>query len=214
MSDARTQMVKQQVRTSSVVNNNVLNIMNTIPRDLFVPDTSKHLAYADKIINLEENQVMLSPRAHGLILQHIEPLKNDNVLLVGVGSGYLACCLSGLVKKITAIDKYSGLVGTAKKNAESLGITNIEFNTYNYFDFQTTKLFSKIIFTASVSNFRTSFMQFLEVNGKCFISHGASLLKTCSIVTKQSKDEFIIEDIFEDDIPLIEGDAFVAKKTL
>jgi len=101
-----------------------------------------------------------------------------------------------------------------KKNAESLGITNIEFNTYNYFDFQTTKLFSKIIFTASVSNFRTSFMQFLEVNGKCFISHGTSLLKTCSIVTKQSKDEFIIEDIFEDDIPLIEGDAFLAKKIL
>ena len=214
MSDARTQMVKQQVRTSSVVNNKVLNIMNTIPRDLFVPKTSKHLAYADKIVKLEENQVMLSPRAHGLILQHIEPLENDNVLLVGVGSGYLACCLSGLVKKITAIDIYSGLIGIAKKNAESLGMKNIEFNTHNYFDFKTTKLFSKIIFTASISKFRTSFIQFLEVNGRCFISHGTSLLKTCSIVTKLSKEEFMIEDIFEDDIPPIEGDPFIVKKIL
>ena len=59
---ARFNMIEQQVRTWEVLDQRVLDTMNTIPRENFVPQNYRSLAFADTNIPLGNNQVMIAPK--------------------------------------------------------------------------------------------------------------------------------------------------------
>ena len=87
---AREQMITQQVRTWSVLDDRVLQTLRNVSREEFVPDGYRSLAFADTNLPLAHGQVMLAPKLEGKILQAMAVQSTEHVLLIGAGSGHLA----------------------------------------------------------------------------------------------------------------------------
>ena len=71
--NAREQMIEQQVRAWDVLDERVLDVMRRVPRELFVPQAQRYLAYADAEVPLPRGQHMLRPSVAGRLLQALLP---------------------------------------------------------------------------------------------------------------------------------------------
>ena len=89
-SQAREMMVEQQVRPWDVLDARVLDVLATLPREDFVPQIHRTLAYADVEIPLGHGQKMMKPVVEGRTLQALLLQPGEEVLENGTGSGYLA----------------------------------------------------------------------------------------------------------------------------
>ena len=85
---ARELMVEQQVRPWDVLDAGVLEVLSTLPREAFVPEAWRALAYADLQLPLGHGEVMLKPIVEGRALQALALQPGDEVLEVGTGSGW------------------------------------------------------------------------------------------------------------------------------
>ena len=101
---ARQQMIDQQVRAWTVLDAHVLQVLETIPREQFVPPSYEPLAFADTEIPLDHGQSMMTPTVEGRVLQVLDLRDDDNVLEIGTGSGFLTACLARLAGSVTSID--------------------------------------------------------------------------------------------------------------
>src|SRR2546423_15560482 len=86
-SDAREQMIEQQVRAWDVLDARVLEVMRRVPRELFVPPGQRYRAYADVEVPLARGQHMLRPSVAGRLLQALLPEAGEAVLPIGAGRG-------------------------------------------------------------------------------------------------------------------------------
>lgn len=116
---ARHNMIAQQVRPWSVTAPNVLEAMQSISREYFVPPHYVNLAYSDTDIPLLEGQTMLSPKVVGRALQALELTTSDEVLEIGTGTGYVTACLGRLVKQVTSIEIFETLFNIAQRKLSS-----------------------------------------------------------------------------------------------
>ena len=79
---ARKAMIDSQLRTSGVNAEYVLARMNQVPREDFVPEDQRALAYIDRSLPLGEGKAIPSPVVHGMMLSEAAPQMADNVLVV------------------------------------------------------------------------------------------------------------------------------------
>ena len=84
---ARFNMVEQQVRPWDVLDFDVLDALEEIPRELFVNEALQGLAYADMELPLDNGHKMLEPKVVARLAQGLKLTKNDAVLEIGTGSG-------------------------------------------------------------------------------------------------------------------------------
>ena len=122
---ARFNMVEQQIRPWSVLDGTVLQIMGSIPRDTFVSDDLKSMAYADIEIPLEHDESMMFPRVEGRLLQELEIDINDECLEVGTGSGYVTACMATMAKHVHSIDIYDDFLQRASERLADNNIANV-----------------------------------------------------------------------------------------
>lgn len=101
----RDAMVVSQLRTSGVDDRRVIEAMARVPREDFVPDAVKSLVYRDTQLSLGGGRMHNTPLATGRLLNEagIEP--GDRVLLIGAAGGYAAALLSGLARKVVAVEE-------------------------------------------------------------------------------------------------------------
>ncbi len=100
---ARKAMIDSQLRTSGVNETFVLERMNTVAREDFVPEHARGTAYIDRAIPLGGGRYLAAPLFHGAMLEEARPHGDDTVLLIDGGSGYLAALIEPLVKSVTVI---------------------------------------------------------------------------------------------------------------
>ena len=100
---ARKTMVDSQLRVSGVNADFVRERMGAVPREDFVPQVAKPVAYMDRAVPLGNGRFLAAPLVHGRMLEEAAPTSEDRVLLVDGGSGYLAELLRPLVAKLTVI---------------------------------------------------------------------------------------------------------------
>jgi phage-related protein len=105
-SELRVKMVDGQLRTTDVTNLPLLTAMLSIPREAFVPDSRKALAYIDENILISEKagpgaRYLMKPSPFAKMVQLAEIGPDDKVLDVGTGTGYSAAVLSGLAKSVS-----------------------------------------------------------------------------------------------------------------
>ena len=123
---ARRQMVQQQVRAWDVLDHRILGVMSELPREEFVPPEYKALAFADVEIPLGHGEHMMTPTLEGRVLQAIGVGKDDDVLEVGTGSGFLCACLARLGNSVTSIEIYEDILERARARLHDRGIGNAE----------------------------------------------------------------------------------------
>jgi protein-L-isoaspartate(D-aspartate) O-methyltransferase len=121
-STARQYMVDGQVRTNDVTDHRILDAMLALPREEFVPQDKRALAYLDLDLDIAASgaakRYLIKPMLIAKLLQAAEILETDNVLIVGAASGYAAALAAHLAAKVTATESDPALVA---KGSEILG---------------------------------------------------------------------------------------------
>ena len=99
----RRAMIDSQLRTSGVNEEYVLARMIAVPREQFLPDAKTPLAYIDRAVSLDDGGHLASPLFYGKMLLEADAGKNERVLVVEGGTGYLAELLRPLVAEIDTV---------------------------------------------------------------------------------------------------------------
>ena len=129
-SELRVKMVDGQLRTTDVTNLPLLDAMLAIPREAFVPDSRKALAYIDENLLISGSsgqgaRYLMKPSPFAKLVQLAEIGSNDKVLDVGAGTGYTAAVLSRLGKSVVALESDDALADRAVSTLAGLGCDNV-----------------------------------------------------------------------------------------
>jgi protein-L-isoaspartate(D-aspartate) O-methyltransferase len=125
-STARQKMVDGQVLTSDVNDHRILDAMLALPREEFVPQDKRALAYLDLDLDVAANgaakRFLVKPVLTAKLLQAAEILETDNVLIVGAATGYAAAVAAQLAAKVTATESDGALVARGIEILGRLGL--------------------------------------------------------------------------------------------
>ncbi len=211
---ARTNMLKQQLRTGDVLNETILALFDAIPRHEFVPKAMQAFAYSDMQIPLDHEQRMMTPLEEGTLLQALDLRGHETILEVGTGTGYLTALLSRLGKKVLSIDCYPSFTSYARGKLNEHHCTNVELITDDACRGWLDKApYEVVVFTGSFESItETQRLQILP-GGKLFAVvgkepvmqgqlhsldhdgswHGKVLFETClpALIDKSKPKEFV-----------------------
>lgn len=124
-SAARTHMVDSQIHTMGVVNEAVLEAFRTVPREDYVPDEKRGVAYNDEDMPIAAGRVLMEPVTHARLLQAAVPVANDTVLDVGGATGYSAAILSRIVNNVVCLEQEAAFLAKGEANWRRQGYGNI-----------------------------------------------------------------------------------------
>lgn len=121
---ARTRMVDNQLRTSTVTDHRLLSAMGAVPREAFVPAGRAALAYSDVAHPLGGGRYLAAPAPFAKLLQLAEIEHTDRILDVGAGTGYGAAVLARLGAEVTALESDAELAARARAALAAAGAAN------------------------------------------------------------------------------------------
>jgi protein-L-isoaspartate(D-aspartate) O-methyltransferase len=121
---ARSKMIVSQVRPNGITDGRIIQAMASLPREIFVPEARRSLAYMDEDIDIGSGRSLMEPMALAKLVQRAEIEPGAHVLHVGCATGYATALLAALAKSVIAIDDDAGLVEAAGANLARLGIAN------------------------------------------------------------------------------------------
>jgi protein-L-isoaspartate(D-aspartate) O-methyltransferase len=129
---ARINMVDSQIHTMGVVSEPILNAFRTVPREEFVPEDQKGIAYCDEDMPVAKGRCLMEPVTHARLIQAVTPAANDTVLDVGGATGYSAAILSRLVSRVVSTESNPALLALAQENWARLGCDNVLGQSDNF----------------------------------------------------------------------------------
>jgi protein-L-isoaspartate(D-aspartate) O-methyltransferase len=194
-------MVSQQLRVWEVSDPRVRAVMSVIPREQFVPDQHRELAFADTSIPLSHGQVMLRPAIEGRLLQSLDLESTHTVLEIGTGSGFLTACLSRLAGSVLTVDIFEDLVQTARGRLSALNIHNVNLAVDDLFKMQFTERYDAIAITGSLPYYAEEFQDWLKPGGKLFIVVGEEPVMRAQRITRVDQRIWTTETLFETVLP-------------
>src|ERR1044072_787115 len=109
----RHAMVASQLRTNAVNDVRVVEAMARVPREAYLPDVHRAIAYRETLLPLGDGRRQNSPLATGRLLTEAQLAPTDHVLLIGAAGGYTAAVLAGLVGSVVAPEEGETLAGLA-----------------------------------------------------------------------------------------------------
>src|SRR5512133_3486530 len=118
---ARHRMVEDQLRARDIVDERVLEAMERVPRELFVPEPERDRAYADAALPIGYGQTISQPYMVARIAEALSLPPGEVVLDVGTGSGYQAAVLAELGADVVTIERIPELAERARKNLAATG---------------------------------------------------------------------------------------------
>ncbi|GLQ57908.1 protein-L-isoaspartate O-methyltransferase family protein [Devosia nitrariae] len=124
---ARRAMVDSQLRTTNVTDRRILAAMGRIPRENFVPEARRPIAYIDESHGfgaLAPGRFLPAPSPFAKLVQLAEIGPGDHILDVGAGTGYSTAVLAALGAEVVGVEREAKLVEQARANLASLGIAN------------------------------------------------------------------------------------------
>lgn len=119
---ARRTMVDNQLRPQGVTDRAVLAAMDTVPRERFVPEDVRTLAYVDRTLAIGNGRYLSSPAALGQLLTQMAPRPGERALVVGAGTGYSAAVLGHIGCDVVALESDAMLAARARE----LGLAVVE----------------------------------------------------------------------------------------
>jgi len=122
---ARTNMVLSQIITTSSVDQLLLDTLLEIPRQLFVPNHLKAVAYNDDHLALGNNRYIMAPATLAKLIGLARVTPQDIVLDIAVTTGYSSAVFSKLAHSVMAVECDLDLASRANFILHSLNIKNV-----------------------------------------------------------------------------------------
>ena len=123
---ARRNMVEGQLRPNRVNDAGLLAALGELPRERFLPEGLRSVAYADDDVPLGNGRFMMEPMVLARLIQILQPQNGDKALVVAAGLGYGAAILARLTKSVVAVETDAALAATAAKTLHELGVSGVE----------------------------------------------------------------------------------------
>ena len=206
LEQARTNMVEQQIRTWEVLDQKVLDLMASMPREDYVPTAYRNLAYADMDVPLDHGQVMMTPRVEARMLQALEIGGTDRVLEVGTGSGFVTALLARLAKRVTSVEIHDALRADAQAKLEAHGVGDVTLNTGDACrGWDQAAPYDVIAVTGSLPTLDEELQGQLTVGGRVFVIVGEAPAMEALLIRRVGDSQWITESLFETVIPQLEG---------
>ena len=169
----RERMVENQISRRGVEDPTVLAAMESVPRQLFVPEEFVSQAYNDHPLPIGYGQTISQPYIVALMTEALDLKTGDRVLEVGTGSGYQAAVLAELNIEVYSIEIIPELALSAASRLEDLGYSNIQLLTADgYFGWEDQAPFDAIIVTAAPDHLPQPLIQQLAEGGRMIIPIG------------------------------------------
>ena len=197
MEAARRQMIEQQVRTWDVLDSRVLETFASVPREKFVPEAYRAVAFADAAIPIGHGQFMLKPALEGRILQALAPVRGERALEVGTGSGFFAACLAHLTGAVDSIEIHAELAAGAVRTIESLGISRINVESADALAREYDARYEVIAVTGALPAPDRRFERALSIGGRLFAVIGSAPVMEARRVTRTDENSWLSEVLFE-----------------
>ncbi|RYE08831.1 MAG: protein-L-isoaspartate O-methyltransferase [Hyphomicrobiales bacterium] len=121
---ARKTMVDNQLRTAGVTDRRLLAALGAVPREKFVPELRRPLAYTDAVLPLHGTRKLGAPAPLAKLLQLAAIEGSDKVLVLGTGTGYSAALLARLADSVVAVESDGALAAAARTTLGELGVAN------------------------------------------------------------------------------------------
>lgn len=124
----RDNMVEGQIRTSDVTKAAVIDAFREVPRERFVPEEWRYLAYIDEDIAVGDGETrrhLMEPAPLARLIQLAELRPEDHVLEIGTATGYSAALISRIAGTVIALESDGMLAGAARENLLALGCDNV-----------------------------------------------------------------------------------------
>ncbi len=190
---ARFNMVEQQIRPWEVLDTRVLELLHKVPRELFVPDAYKALAFADleiPLLPLGHGETMLAPKFEARMLQELALTASDIVLEIGTGSGYMTALLAKQGSHVYSIDIIEEFTKSASARLAAQGIANVTLETGDAASgWDKHGPYDVIAITGSVPVLADNFLKSLKLGGRLFAVVGEAPVMDARLITKSAQGD-------------------------
>jgi len=198
LEQARTNMVEQQIRTWEVLDQDVLDLLYVVPREEFVAEEHRALAFSDLQIPLGEHERMWEPKLEARALQELAVRKTDRVLEVGTGSGYFTALLAHRAARVHSVEIKPKLAEFGRRNLDRHGADNVALEEGDAArGWAQHAPYQVIVLTGSTPLLPRAFLEQLDVGGRLFAVVGEAPAMTARLVTCTAPGAFASVELFE-----------------
>ncbi|MFL6843657.1 MAG: protein-L-isoaspartate(D-aspartate) O-methyltransferase [Allosphingosinicella sp.] len=121
----RERMVQRQIAARGIKGRRLLDAFRAVPREEFVPEGVRELAYEDGPLPIEADQTISQPYIVAMMIEAAEVAPGDRVLEIGAGSGYAAAVTAQIAEEVVAVERHCALVEIARERMARLGYSNV-----------------------------------------------------------------------------------------
>lgn len=201
---ARYNMIEQQIRPWDVMDDKVLDLLVQVPREAFVPDAYKGVAFADMPLPLGHNQCMMPPKLEARILQALSPQVDETVLEIGTGSGYFTALLARSCAHVYSVELHADLSEQAQLKLEEQNIHNVTLEVGDAAQgWSKHDRVDAIVITAALPVLPDPFRQDLKVGGRMIAIVGDSPNMEVQLIRRTGERDWTTENLFETDMPCL-----------
>jgi protein-L-isoaspartate(D-aspartate) O-methyltransferase len=123
---ARRNMIDGQLRPNRVTDDRLLAAIADLPRERFLPEAMRAVAYADDDVPLGNGRHLMEPMVLARLIQALQPRPRDRALVVAAGRCYGAAIMSRLVASTVALESDPVLAEAGRRTAAELGLHRLE----------------------------------------------------------------------------------------
>ncbi len=122
--ETQRQQLIFELRNAGFRDERILSVIATTPRELFIDDAQRKVAYSDCALPIAMGQTISQPLMVALMTQALQLSRKERVLEIGTGSGYQTAILARLAAHVYSIERFQQLAYQAARRLMQLAISN------------------------------------------------------------------------------------------
>ena len=202
LEQARTNMVEQQIRPWEVLDQDVLDLLYTVPREEFVPASCRNLAFTDMEIPIGDGEKMWAPKLEARVLQELAPKRSDRVLEIGTGSGYFTALLAHRSAHVYSVEIRPALAAFGQANIARHGVDNVTLGVGDGASgvppvFSYRGPYDIVVLGGSVPQAPAALLDLLAPGGRAFAVIGDAPIMTAQVITRTASGALRAFELFE-----------------
>ena len=191
----KERMIEKDIKGRDIVNERVIQAMEEVDREIFVPEGLKYRAYQDSPLPIGMNQTISQPYIVAYMAQILDPQPHEKILEVGSGCGYNAAVLASLSSHVYSVEVIEWLADLARINLEQAGVKNVTVKHGDGFHGWPIKApFDKIMLTAATPVIPEQLKEQLIIGGK-LLAPVSNSFQRLILLEKTGTNEFKEHDL-------------------
>jgi protein-L-isoaspartate(D-aspartate) O-methyltransferase len=205
----RQAMVARQLRARDISDERVLEAMERVPRELFVPDGERRRAYADAALPIGHGQTISQPYMVARIAEALALRPGERVLDVGTGSGYQAAVLAELGAEVVTIERISELAESARRSLAAAGYPQVDVRVGDgTLGMPELAPFDAIAVAAAAPSFPETLYDQLRPRGRLVVPVGGERVQRLEVIVRSPEGPAVVHSVPCRFVPLVGQEGF------